>query len=287
ECTEFAGADAAVSCGAVSGAFSYLHGRMWRAGKVYGLQTGASDSARRQADGGNGGPCLSRNWRPASRATAGDFDYASNRDGDGVQAGRNRGSSAVCPRAENVLAHGWGEDRKRRGSAAALTILAAGDGRFGSGCAFVRRDEERFDGRGGGSVFSSGTGGGFFVCAQAGDAVGVEDALHVGADGSAADERSLAAECRACQPDGATAGAGSEEDSASQDCVSRGGERRVCANSAGGNQEDPRALFLLCVERRGVGGALDVLVRHNGRGRPRVCRVCGGSGKGPCELKPL
>src|ERR1039458_6815456 len=208
---------------------------MWGAGKVYGLQTGAVGSARRQADGGHGGPCVSRNWRPASRAAAGDFDYASDRDGDGVPAGGNRGSGALCPRTENVFAHGWGADLKRRGGAA--TDSASSDARFGSGCALVRRDQERTNGRGGGGVLSSGTGGGFFVCAQAGDAVGVEDALHVGADGGAADERSLAAERGACQPHGATAGAGSEEDSASQDCVSRAGERRVCADSAGGDRQ--------------------------------------------------
>src|ERR1019366_6898756 len=208
---------------------------------------------------------VSRSWRPASRAAAGDFDYASDRDGDGVPAGGNRGSGALCPRTENVFAHGWGADLKRRGGAA--TDSASSDARFGSGCALVRRDQERTNGRGGGGVLSSGTGGGFFVCAQAGDAVGVEDALHVGADGGAA-------------------GAGSEEDSASQDCVSRGGERGVCADSAGGNSEDTGPVLLLRLERRGVGGAMDVLIRHDRRGRPGVCRVCGGSGEGPHELKP-
>src|SRR5271157_5599742 len=238
---------------------------MWRAGKAYGLQAGASGSAGREADGGNGGTCVSRNWRPASRAAAGNFDYAIDRDGHRVQTGRSRGAGAVCPRAQDVFARGWSADFKRRGSAA--TNPAAGDARFGSGCAFVWRDEERVDGRGGGSVLSSGTGGGFFICAQAGDAAGIEDALHVGADGGAADGRSLAAECGAREPHGATAGTGSEEDSASQDCVSSGGERGVCANSSGGDSEDTGALLLLCVERRGVGGSVDVLVRHDRRGR--------------------
>src|ERR1019366_4924260 len=204
---------------------------MWGAGKVYGLQAGAVGSARRQADGGHGRPCVPRNWRPAPRAAEGDFDYASDRDGDGVPAGGNRGSGALCPRTENVFAHGWGADLKRRGGAA--TDSASSDARFGSGCALVRRDQERTNGRGGGGVLSSGTGGGFFVCAQAGDAVGVEDALPVGADGGAADGRSLAAKCGAREPDGAPAGTGSEENSASQGCVSRGGEWSVCANSAG------------------------------------------------------
>ena len=36
------------------------------------------------------------------------------------------------------------------------------------------------------------------------------------------------------------------------------------------NQEDTGTLLLLCVERRGVGGALDVLIRHDRRGRARV-----------------
>src|ERR1019366_3500008 len=257
---------------------------MWRAGKVYGLQAGASGSAGREADRGNGGARVSRNWRPASRAAAGDFDYAIDRDGHSVQAGRNRGAGAVCPRAENVPAHRRGADFKRRGGAA--TDPAAGDARFGSGCAFVWRDEERVDGRGGGGVLSPGTGGGFLVCAQAGDAVGIEDALHVGADGGAADGRSLAAECGAREPHGATAGTGSEEDSASQDCVSSGGERGVCANSSGGDSEDTGALLLLCVARRGDGGAVDVLDRRDRRGRPGVYTVCGGSGEGPRELKP-
>ncbi len=93
---------------------------------------------------------------------------------------------------------------------------AAGDARFGSGCAFVWRNEERVDGRGGGGFLSPGNGGGFPVCAQAGDATGIEDALHVGTDGGAPDQRSLAAECGARQPDGATAGTGSEEDSTSR-----------------------------------------------------------------------
>src|SRR5260370_2634023 len=154
-------------------------------------------------------------------------------DGDGVEAGGNRVAGAVRARAKNVLAHGWGADFKRGGSAE--TNAAAGDARFGRRCAVVWRDEKRVDGRGGGGVLSSGTGGGFFVCAQAGDATGIEDALHVGADGGAADERPLAAECGAREPDGATAGAGSEENFASQDCVSSGGEQGVCANSAGGD----------------------------------------------------
>src|ERR1019366_3550176 len=204
ECAELAGADAAVSCGAVSRAVSYLYGRMWRAGKVYGLQTRASGRAGREVDGGNGGACLSRNWRPASCAAAGDFDYASDRDGHGVQAGGNRGTGAVCPRAGNVLARGRGANCKRRGGAA--TNATPGDARLGSGRAFAWRDEERFDGRGGGGVFSSGTGGRF-----------------------------LAAKCGAREPDGAPAGTGSEENSASQGCVSRGGEWSVCANSAGGD----------------------------------------------------
>src|SRR5208282_3625071 len=249
---------------------------MWRAGKVYGLQTGSTGRAGRQAHGRDGGPRLSRHWGPASCTAAGDFDYAIDRNGDGVQAGGNRGAGAVCPRAENVSAHGWGADFKCGGGAAAQ--LAAGDTRFGSRCSLVRWDEKRVDGSGGGGVLSSGTGGGFFVCAQAGDAAGVENALHVGADGGAAVQRPLAAECGARQPDGATAGAGSKENSASQDCVSGGGEWGVCANSSGGNSENPGALFLLCVERRGVSGALDVLVRHERRGRPRIHEVCGGSG---------
>src|SRR5260370_42161178 len=99
---------------------------MWRAGKVYGLQTGASHSARGQADGRNSGPCVSRNWGPASRSAEGDFDYPSNRDGDGVQAGGNRGAGTVCPRTENVFAYGRGADRKRRGGAATVVIPAAG-----------------------------------------------------------------------------------------------------------------------------------------------------------------
>src|SRR6266852_1685602 len=264
-------------------AVSYLYRRMWGAGEVYGLQTGASGSAGREAYGGNGGPCISRNRRPASCAAAGDFDYAIDRDGDSVQAGRSRGAGAVRARAENVLAHGWGADFKRGGGAA--TDSSAGDARFGRRCAVVWRDEKRVDGRGGGGVLSSGTGGGFFVCAQAGDATGVENALPVGANGGAADGRPLAAECGAREPDGATAGTGSEEDSASQDCVSSGGKRGVCANSAGSDSEDTGALLLLCVERRGVGGALDVFIRHNGGGRPRVCGVCGGNDGGPGELK--
>src|ERR1019366_7883087 len=152
--------------------------------------------------------------------------------------------------------------------------------------AFVGRNEKRFDGRGGGGVLSSGTGGGFFVRAQAGDAAGLEDALHGGADGSVADQRSLAKERGARQPDGATAGAGIEEDSANLDCVPGGSERGVCANSSGGNPEDPGTVFLLCLERRGVAGALDVLVRHDRRGRPGVHGVCGSSGGGRPELKP-
>src|SRR4029077_18400421 len=103
-----------------------------------------------------------------------------------------------------------------------------------SGCAFVWRDEERVNGSGSGGVLSSGAGGGFLVCAQAGDATGIEDALHVGADGGAADERSLAAKCGTREPDGAFAGTGTEEDSASQDCVSGGGEWGICANSTRG-----------------------------------------------------
>src|SRR5208337_4384959 len=234
---------------------------MWRAGKVYGLQTGSTGRAGRQAHGRDGGPRLSRHWGPASCTAAGDFDYAIDRNGDGVQAGGNPGAGAVCPRAEDVFAHGWGSDFKCGGGAAAY--FAAGDARFGSGCTLVRRDEERVDGSGGGGVLSSGTGGGFFVCAQAGDAAGVEDALHVGADGSVADERSVAAERGAREPNGATAGAGSKEDPANHDRVPGGGERGVCANSSGGNPENPGAIFLLCVERRGVGGALDVFLRHD------------------------
>src|SRR5260370_37121782 len=188
--------------------------------------------------------------------------------GDSVEAGGNRVAGAVRARAKNVLAHGWGADFKRGGSAE--TNAAAGDARFGSRCAFVWRDEKRVDGRGGGVVLSSGTGGGFFVCAQAGDATGIENALHVGADGGPADGRSLAAQRGAREPDGATAGTGSAEDSARQDCVSSGGERGVCANSSGGDSEDTGALLLLCVEGRGVGGALDVFIRHDGGRRPRV-----------------
>src|SRR5208282_4483476 len=199
------------------------------AGKVYGLQTGAPGGSGREADGGDGGACVSRNWGPTPCATAGHFDYTVDRNGDGLQAGRNRGTGAVCPRTENVPAHGWGANLECGGGAGAQP--AASDARSGSGCAFVWRDEERVNGCGGGGVLSSGTSGEFLVCAQAGDAAGFEDAVHGGADGSAADERSLAAEREACERDGATAGTGSEEDSASQDCVSGRGERRVCASS--------------------------------------------------------
>src|ERR1035437_430169 len=186
---------------------------MWRAGKVYGLQTGAVGSARRQADGGHGGPCVPRNWGPAPRAAEGDFDYASDRDGDSVPAGGNRGSGALCPRTENVLAHGWGAYFKRSGGAA--TDFTAGNARSRSRCSFVRRDEERDDGRGGGGVLSSGTGGGFLVCAQAGDAVGVQDALHVGADGGPADQRAVRAEGGASHPLRAAPGEESKKHAAS------------------------------------------------------------------------
>src|SRR4029077_7894133 len=134
--------------------------------------------------------------------------------------------------AQDVTAHGWGADFKCRGGPA--TNPAPGHARSGSGCAFVWRDEERPDGRGGGGLLSSGTGGGFFVCAQAGDATGIEDALHVGADGGVADGRSLAAQCGTREPDGTIAGTGSKEDSASQDCVSGRGEWGICANSTRG-----------------------------------------------------
>src|SRR5208282_5495896 len=153
------------------------------AGKVYGVQTGAPGGSGREVDGGDGGACVSRNWGPASCATAGDFDYAVDGNGDGLQAGGNRGAGAVCARAENVPTHGWGADLERGGGAGAQP--GAGDARFGSGCAFVRRDQERVDGRGGGGVLSSGTGGEFLVCAQARDATGLENALHGGADGGA------------------------------------------------------------------------------------------------------
>src|ERR1700687_2094650 len=159
------------------------------AGKVYRLQTRASCSAEWEIDGGNCGPWVPGNRGPASCATAGNFDYASDRDGDCLQGGGTPGAGAVCPRAEDVPAHGWGADFKRRGGAA--TNSAPGDARSGSGCAFVWRHKERVDGSGGGCLLSSGTGGRFLVCAQAGDATGLEDALHVGADGGAADGRSL------------------------------------------------------------------------------------------------
>src|SRR5437879_9668127 len=190
---------------------------MWCARKVYRLQTCASGSAGWEIDGGNCGPWVPGNRGSASCATAGDFDYASDRNGDRLQGGRNRGAGAVCPRTQDVPAHGRGADFKRRGSPA--TNTAPSHARFGSGCAFVWRDEERADGRGGGGVLSSGTSGGFLVCAQAGDATGIENALHVGADGGAADRRSLAAQCGTREPDSATAGTGSEEDSGTQDRV--------------------------------------------------------------------
>ena len=206
---------------------------MRRAGEVYRLQASAAGGASRETDGGNGGARISRDWGPASCAAAGDFDYAIDRNGDRVQAGGNRGAGAVCPCTQDISAHGRGADFKCRGSAA--TDPPPGDARSGSGCAFVWRDEEWVDGSGGGGVLSSGTGGRFLVCAQAGDATGIENALHVGADGGAAVGRSLVAECGTREPDGATAGTGSEEDSASQDCVSSGGERCVCENSSRGN----------------------------------------------------
>src|SRR6266481_5489309 len=199
---------------------------MWRTGEVHGLQADTFSSTGREADGRNCGPCVSRNWGPASCAAAGDFDYAIDRNGDYIQTGGNRGAGAVCPRTQDVSAHGRGADFKCRGGAA--TDPPPGDARSGSGYAFVWRDEERADGRGGGGVLSPRTGGRFFVCAQAGDAAGIENALHVGADGGAAVGRSLAAECGTREPDGATPGTGDKEDSASQDCVSGGGERGVC-----------------------------------------------------------
>src|SRR5208282_316682 len=205
---------------------------MWGAGKVYGLQARTSGSTGWKADSGNGGACLSRNWRPASRAAASNFDHAIDRDGHRLQAAGNRGAGAVCPRAENVPARGRRADLERCGGAAANP--AAGNAGFGSRCALVWRNEERVDGRGGSSFLSSGTGGGLFVRAEAGDATGIEDALPVGADGSATDERSLAEECRAREPDGATAGTGSKEDSATEDYISRGSERGIRANSARG-----------------------------------------------------
>src|ERR1700733_2528567 len=129
---------------------------MWRSGKAYGLQADSFDGAGRQVDPQNGGTGLSRNWRPASRSAAGDFDYAIDRDGDGLQAGRDRGARAVCPRAKNVPAHGWSADFERGGRPA--TKPAAGNVRFGGRCAFVRRNEERVDGRRSRGLLSSRTG---------------------------------------------------------------------------------------------------------------------------------
>src|SRR5271155_3067872 len=159
---------------------------MWSARKVYGLQTRASGSAGREADGGNSGPRVSRNRRSASRPAAGDFHYTVDRDGHSLQAAGNRSAGTVRSRAENVPAHGRGADFKCRGRPA--TEPAAGNARSGSGCAFVWRNKERADGSGSRGVLSSGAGRGLLVRAQAGDATGVEDALHVGADGGVADQ---------------------------------------------------------------------------------------------------
>src|SRR5258708_31491316 len=52
------------------------------AGKVYRLQADTSGSAGREADGGNSGAGVSRNWGPASRAAAGGIDYAIDGNGD-------------------------------------------------------------------------------------------------------------------------------------------------------------------------------------------------------------
>src|SRR5208337_4834594 len=49
---------------------------------------------------------------------------------------------------------------------------------------------------------------------------------------------------------------------------------------------DTGAILLLCLERGRVGSAVDVLVRHDRRGRPEICGVCGGSGEEPPGLKP-
>src|SRR5260370_39765564 len=118
---------------------------MWGAGEVYRLQTGGSGSAGREAYGGKGGPCVPRNWGPASRAAAGNFDYAIDRDGDRVQAGGNRGAGPVRAQAENVLVHGCGAAFQRGGSAE--TNAAAGARPFGRRSAVVWRDAKRGGGR--------------------------------------------------------------------------------------------------------------------------------------------
>src|SRR5271156_6580246 len=147
---------------------------MWRAGKAYRLQTDSADKAGREVDGGNRGACVSRNWGPTSCAAAGDLDYAIDRNGDCIQAGGNQGAGAVCARAKNVPAPGRSANFECRGGAGADP--AASYSLFRSRCSFVWRDEERIDGSRGGGVLSSGTGGELSVCAQAGDATGIEDA---------------------------------------------------------------------------------------------------------------
>src|SRR5277367_5335393 len=159
---------------------------MWRAGKGYGVQIVAAGRSRRKTDRGNGGACLSRNRRSASRAAPGHFDYSIYRNGNRVQAAGSRGPGAVCPRTQDVPAHGRSAYFKRRRGPTAH--LAAGNARSGSGRALIRGYEEWIDGSGGGGVLSSGAGHGLFVCAQAGYAAGVEDAFFVSADGGVADQ---------------------------------------------------------------------------------------------------
>ena len=54
-----------------------------------------------------------------------------------------------------------------------------------------------------------------------------------------------------------------------------GSQRSVRVDSPPGHRQNPLPLLLLYVERRAGHGALDVLVRYDGRRRQPVCGVCG------------
>src|SRR5205085_10738962 len=92
---------------------------MWRSGEAYGMQGDPTAPSRWEDHRGPSAARLSRDWRPASCAIAGDLDHAIDRDGDHLSAWGNPGAGGFRASARHVSALGWGADCERRGLAGA------------------------------------------------------------------------------------------------------------------------------------------------------------------------
>src|SRR5512141_958709 len=148
---------------------------MWRSGETYGMQADSTAATGWEDHRGASAACVSRDRRPASRATAGGLDHAIDGDGDCLSTWGDSRVGGFRASARHVSAHGWGAHCER--CRLAGPEFAGGDSRSGRRCAHLWRHEKWNDGRRGGGFLPPGLEPGLSIPAEAGHAIEFENAV--------------------------------------------------------------------------------------------------------------